>query len=182
MDLSEREAKAVGLLRPTGRTGASLFAIASVERLRPLLEHVPSGSPALVAGTALTEIWRVLEGLQRPDPRRLRELSEACWVLVEIEPAPKVPAALLEALVAATHHVLETYLSGNPEQAVAAAKKTREVAGALASEEESRQDRDLREIAGSVGTGSVFAGLAKTVRERAQGEGARLVQALLRGG
>jgi hypothetical protein len=184
MDAAAREAKALEKLRPAGRSGSSLFAMACVERLRPLLRHVPSGSPALVAGTALTELWRVLEGLQRPDPRRLAELSQACWVLVEIEPAPGVPAAYLEMLVAATHHALETYLSGNPQQAIHAASKAGEAASlgggdALLAEERARQDRDLAEIAELVRAGGALGPSGKQLRARAETEGAKFVEALL---
>src|SRR5258708_39338019 len=121
-------APAQSVLSGRGRNGAGLFAASSVERLRPVLLRVPSGAPPLVAGVALTELWRVLEAAQRPDPRRLSELSQACWVLVDIEPTPKVPVAFLELLVAATHHALQTYLSGNPQQALQAAGKITEAA------------------------------------------------------
>jgi len=92
-----------------------------------------------------------LEGAQRPDPRRLSELSQACWVLVDIE-RPQGAAALLELLVAATHHSLETYLAGNPQQAILAARKSCAAAAhkareSLVGEEVARQDRDIREIA-----------------------------------
>ena len=180
MDLEARERKALETLSPLGRAAASLFAIACVERLRPLLKYVPSGSPALVAGTALTELWRVLEGLQRPDPKRLAELSEACWVLVEIEATPKVSSALLEALVAAMRHALETYLSGKPGEAVAGARKICEAAGAADAEERARQDRDLAEIAGWFRAGRPPAQLAKKIRERAESEGAKLAAALVK--
>jgi hypothetical protein len=181
---ADRDAKALEKLKPAGRSGASLFAMVCVERLRPLLRHVPSGSPALVAGTALTELWRVLEGLQRPEPRRLAELSQACWVLVEIEPAPGVPAACLELLVAATHHALEAYLSGNPQQAIEATSKVAEAASqgggdALLGEERARQDRDLAEIAELVRAGGALGPFGKLLRARAETEGAQLVEALL---
>src|SRR3984893_9076919 len=113
-----------GVLCGLGGKGASVFAASCVERLRPILAHVPSGAAPLVAGVALTELWRVLEAAQRPDPPRLSEVAQACWVLVDIESTPKVPAALLELLVAATHHTLQTYLSGNPQQALLAAEKS----------------------------------------------------------
>jgi hypothetical protein len=183
MDQAARDAKALEKLRPAGRSGSSLFAMACVERLRPLLRRVQSGSAALVAGTALTELWRVLEGLQRPEPRRLAELSQACWVLVEIEPAPGVPAAYLELLVAASHHALEAYLSGNPQQAIQAATKAAEAAsqggGALVEEERARQDRDLAEIAELVRAGGALGPFGKQLRARAETEGAQFVEALL---
>src|SRR4051812_45057620 len=78
-----REEEVVRRLRASGRSGATLFAICCAERLRPVLQRVPSGGAPLIAGVALTELWRVLEGIQRGDPRRLRELSQACWTLVE---------------------------------------------------------------------------------------------------
>ena len=167
-----------------GRSGASLFAACCVERLRPVLAHVPSGSQPLVAGVALTELWRVLEASQRPDPRRLSELSQACWVLVDIESTPKVPAAFLELLVAATHHALETYLSGNPQQAVQAAGKITEAAAhkskeSLAAEESARQERDVREIAEVARAGSPLAAYATRLRERAEKEGKAFVATLL---
>jgi hypothetical protein len=167
--------KLLARLKPLGRSGASLFALACAERLRPLLEHVPSGAPPLVAGLALTQLWRVVEGAERPDPRTLRDLSEKCWVLVEIEPAGKVEAVQLERLVAAAHHTLETYLSGNPEQAVAAAGKIRE---ALPGEEE-RQERDLAELEKAHDRGQPLAQLATKLRQRSEKEGAKLVAALL---
>jgi hypothetical protein len=172
------------VLSGLGRRGASLFAAACVERLRPMLAHVPSGASPLVAGVALTELWRVLEAAQRPDPRRLSELSKACWVLVEIEPVPKVPAAFLELLVAAAHHALETYLSGNPQQAVQAAAKIAEAAahkakGLLAADEAARQERDVREIAGVARAGSPLAAFGARLRERAEKEGKGFVAALL---
>ncbi|TMB31783.1 MAG: hypothetical protein E6J61_08885, partial [Deltaproteobacteria bacterium] len=74
----DREQAAIGTLRAAGRTGMAIFAACCAERLRPLLEHVPSGAPPLVAGVALTELWRILEGQKRVDPRRMKELSEAC--------------------------------------------------------------------------------------------------------
>ena len=161
-----------------------MFAIACAERLRPLLLQVPSGAPPLIAGVALTELWRVLEGAQRPDPRRLSELSQACWVLVDIEPTPKVPAALLELLVAATHHSLETYLAGNPQQAILAAEKSCAAAahkapGSLVEEEVARQDRDIREIADIARAGSPLPPFATRVRKRAEKEGGSFVGALL---
>ena len=167
----DREAEALAALRPLGRAGAAVFAMAAVERLRPVLGRVPSGSPALVAGTALTELWRVLEGLQRPDPRRLGELSEACWVLVDIEPVEGVPAAALEALVAATHHALAAYLQGRPEEALAAARKVCEALGAGAGEERRRQDRDLADIARALSSGQPAATLATELRQRAEKPG-----------
>src|SRR3954469_7166834 len=139
----DRERAALDTLRAAGRTGMAIFAACCAERLRPLLHHVPSGAQPLVAGVALTELWRVLEGEQRPDPRRLQELSTACWTLVEIEPVDNVRTEHLEALVAAAHEALETYLSGNPEHALAAAKHC---AGAAGDGEPARQDRDLAEI------------------------------------
>jgi hypothetical protein len=168
-----------------GRVGASLFAASSVERLRTVLAHVPSGAPPLVAGVALTELWRVLEAAQRPDPRRLSELSQACWVLVDIESTPKVPAAFLELLVAATHHALQTYLSGNPQQALQAAGKVTEAAAhkakeSLAAEETARQERDVREIAEAARAGSPLAAFGTRLRERAEKEGKAFVATLLR--
>jgi hypothetical protein len=172
------------VLSGLGRNGASLFAASSVERLRPVLLHVPSGAPPLVAGVALTELWRVLEAAQRPDPRRLSELSQACWALVDIEPTPKVPVAFLELLVAATHHALETYLSGNPQQALQAAGKITEAAAHKAKEpfaagESARQERDAREIAEVARGGSPLAALGTRLRERAQKEGKAFVATLL---
>src|ERR1700730_13342336 len=116
------------VLSGRGRNGASVFAASCVERLRPILAHVPSGAAPLVAGVALTELWRGLEAAQRPDPR--------------------APAALLELLVAATHHTLQTYLSGNPQQALQAARKISEAAAhkakdSLVAEESARQERDV---------------------------------------
>jgi len=177
-------ALAQSALTSLGRSGAGLFAISCAERLRPLLLHVPSGAPPLVAGVALTELWRVLEGAQRPDPRRLSELSQACWVLVDIEPTPKVPAALLEVLVAATHHSVETYLAGNPQQAILAAEKSCAAAAhraqeSLVEEEIARQDRDIREIADVTRAGSSLAPFATRLRKRAEKEGESFVGALL---
>ena len=177
-------ALAQSALTSLGRSGAGLFAIACAERLRPLLLQVPSGAPPLIAGVALTELWRILEGAQRPDPRRLSELSQACWVLVDIEPTPKVPAALLELLVAATHHSLETYLAGNPQQAILAAEKSCAAAahkapGSLVEEEVARQDRDIREIADIARAGSPLAPFATRLRKRAEKEGGSFVGALL---
>lgn len=178
-----------GVLSGLGRNGASLFAAACVERLRPVLAHVPSGAPPLVAGVALTELWRVLEAAQRPDPRRLSELSKSCWVLVDIEPTPDVPVRFLELLVAATHHALETYLSGNPQQALQAAQKVAEAAGRAgagpgpdprAAEESARQERDIREIAEAARAGSALAPLGTRLRARAEKEGKALVAALLK--
>jgi hypothetical protein len=172
------------ILSGLGRSGASLFAASCVERLRPVLAHVPSGAPPLVAGVALTELWRVLEAAQRPDPRRLSELSQACWVLLDIESTPQVPAAFLERLVAATHHAVETYLSGNPQQALQAAAKIAEAAAhkakELAAGESTRQQRDAREIAEAVRAGSPLAAFATRLRERAEKEGKAFVAMLLR--
>lgn len=167
-----------------GRNGASLFALSCTERLRPLLAHVPSGAPPLVAGVALTELWRVLEGAKRADPRRLSELSQACWVLVDIEATPKVPAAYLEILVAASHHALETYLSGNPQQAFLAAQKSCEAAtheprGSVEQDELGRQERDIAEISEVARAGSAFAPLGTRLRERAEKEGKKFVASLL---
>jgi hypothetical protein len=173
------------VLSGLGRNGASVFAASCVERLRPILAHVPSGAPPLVAGVALTELWRVLEAAQRPDPRRLSELSQACWVLVDIESTPKVPAALLELLVAATHHALQAYLSGNPQQALQAARKISEAAAhkakdSLAAEEAARQERDVGEIAEIARAGSPIATCGTRLRERAEKEGKAFVATLLR--
>jgi hypothetical protein len=170
-------------LASLGRTGATLFAISCAERLRPLLAHVPSGATPLIAGVALTELWRVLEGAQRPDPRRLSELSQKCWALVDIEPMPKVPAAYLEALVAATHHALETYLSGNARQAVLAAEKSSEAAArkGLGEDERTRQDRDVGEIADAVrAASSPLTAFGTRLRERAEKEGMSFVGSLLK--
>lgn len=170
-------------LASLGRNGASLFAISCAERLRPLLSHVPSGATPLVAGVALTDLWRVLEGAQRPDPRRLSDLSQKCWGLVDIEPTPKVPTPYLEALVAATHHALETYLSGNAQQAVLAAQKSLEAAAqkALGEDELARQDRDVREIAAAVrSASSPLTQFGTGLRERAEKEGKAFVASLLR--
>src|SRR3954470_15474316 len=159
-----RELAALEKLRTAGRTGMAIFAACCAERLRPFLHHVPSGAPPLVAGVALTELWRILEGQQRVDPRRLKELSEACWTLVEIEPVPKVRTEHLEILVAAAHDAVETYLSGNPEHALAAAKKCATIAGL---DEPSRQDRDVAEVAK---THDGVAQFATRMRERAEAE------------
>src|SRR5512141_1157910 len=70
MEMADRERDALARLRSAGRAGAAVFAMTCIERLRPLLDRVPSGAPALVAGVALTQLWRVLEGAERPDPRR----------------------------------------------------------------------------------------------------------------
>ena len=150
MDPADREKEALAKLRAAGRAGAGVFAAACIERLRPLLDRVPSGAPALVAGVSLTQLWRILEGAERPDPRRLAELSSACWSLVEVEAVPGVPAALLELLVAGAHDALETYLSGDAQHAIHAARKPSEAAGhagavELIDGERARQDRDLRE-------------------------------------
>lgn len=161
-------------LRASGRAGASIYAACCAERLRPLLRQVPSGAAPLVAGVALTELWRVLEGMQRPEVRRLEELSKACWALVEFDPVPGVRTELLEALVAAAHGALETYLSGNPQKAIAAAKSCRAVRGA----DHAAQDRDLAEIAAA---GQVVPQLATRLRQRAEAEGEALLPALLAG-
>jgi hypothetical protein len=173
------------VLSRLGRSGASLFAASCVERLRPILAHVPSGAPPLVAGVALTELWRVLEAAQRPAPKRLSELSQACWVMVDIEPTPEVPSAFLEILVAATHHAIETYLSGNPQQAMQAAAKIVEAAAhkgkELAAGESARQERIAREIAEAVRAGSPLAAFGTRLRERAEKEGKSFVEMLLQG-
>ena len=168
-----RELAALDKLRAAGRTGMAIFAACCAERLRPLLHHVPSGASPLVAGVALTELWRVLEGQQRVDPRRMKELSEACWTLVDIEPVPKMKTGHLEILVAATHDALEAYLSGNPEHALAAAKKCSTVAG---EDEPARQDRDIAEVAKAR---EGLAPLATRMRERAEAEGKAVVRALV---
>jgi hypothetical protein len=155
-------------LRRLGRRGATIFATSCAERLRAVLRFVPSGAAPLVAGVALTEMWRVLEGLQRPDLRRLRELSEACWTLVEIEPVPGVRTEQLEALVAATHSALETYLSGDAKHAADAAQHCR-----TAGDDPGRQSRDSAEIASA---GDASATLATRLRCRAESEGPKLVQ------
>src|SRR3954470_16249616 len=172
----DRERAALDTLRAAGRTGMAIFAACCAERLRPLLHHVPSGAPPLVAGVALTELWRILEGQQRVDPRRLKELSEACWTLVEIEPVPRLRTEHLEILVAAAHDALETYLSGNPEHALAAAKKCATVAG---KDEPARQDRDVAEVAKAR---QGLAQLATSMRKRAEAEGETVVRALIGGG
>jgi hypothetical protein len=183
--MKERSGEPIQRVLPgLGRIGASLFAASCVERLRPVLAHVPSGAQPLVAGLALTELWRVLEATQRPDPRRLSELSQACWVLVDIESTPKVSAALLELLVAAMHYALETYLSGNPQQALQAAGKITEAAAhqakkSLAAEETARQERDVREIAEVVRAGSPLAAFGTRLRLRAEKEGKAFVAMLL---
>ena len=159
----DRELHALETLRAAGRVGSAVFAACCAERLRPLLSRVPSGAPPLLAGVALTELWRVLEGLQRPDPRRLRELSETLWTMVEIEPVPEVRTELLEALVAAAHDALETYLLGNAQHAAAAAKKVAAVAGPA---EPGLQDADLADIAGAR---SDLPALATRLRRRAEG-------------
>jgi hypothetical protein len=97
---------------------------------------------------------------------------------------PKVPVAFLELLVAATHHALETYLSGNPQQAVQAARKIAEAAAhgakeSLAVEESARQERDVREIAGVARAGSPLAAFGARLRERAEKEGKAFVATLL---
>jgi hypothetical protein len=167
-DLAELEK-----LRASGRTGSAIFATCCAERLRPLLSHVPSGAAPLIAGVALTELWRILEGQQRPDPRRLQELSNACWTLVDIEPVPKVRTEHLETLVGATRDAVETYLSGNSQNALAAAKKCASVAG---PDEPARQDRDLAEIAAAR---EGLAQLATRMRKRAESEAEEVVRSLL---
>lgn len=184
MDTADREREALAKLRAAGRAGAAVFAMTCIERLRPLLDRVPSGAPALVAGVSLTQLWRVLEGAERPDPRRLTELSSACWSLVEVEPAPGVPALYLELLVAGAHDALETYLSGDAQHAVHAARKPCEAAahaGAveLAAQERARQDRDLHDISELARSGSALPQLGTRLRERAEGEGKKFVAALL---
>jgi hypothetical protein len=184
MDLADWESEALAKLRAAGRAGAGVFAATCIERLRPLLDRVPSGAPVLVAGVSLTQLWRILEGAERPDPRRLAELSSACWSLVEVEPAPGVPATWLELLVAGAHDALETYLSGDAQHAIHAARKPCEAAanaGAaeLIAQERARQDRDVGEIAGCARTGAALPDLATRLRERAEGEGKKLVEALL---
>ncbi len=186
MDPADREKEALAKLRAAGRAGAGVFAAACIERLRPLLDRVPSGAPALVAGVSLTQLWRILEGAERPDPRRLAELSSACWSLVEVEAVPGVPAALLELLVAGAHDALETYLSGDAQHAIHAARKPSEAAGhagavELIDRERARQDRDVREIAELARTGAALPQLATRLRERAEAEGKKLVEALLAG-
>src|SRR6267154_1624348 len=156
-----RELAALDKLRAAGRTGMAIFAACCAERLRPLLHHVPSGAAPLVAVVALTELWRVLEGQQRVDPRRMKELSEACWTLVDIEPVPKIETGHLEILVAATH------------DALAAAKKCSTVAG---EGEPARQDRDIAEIAK---TREGLAPLATLMRKRAEADGKAVVRALV---
>src|SRR4051812_41037050 len=162
MDLADREKEALAKLRAAGRAGAGVFAAACIERLRPLLDRVPSGAPALVAGVSLTQLWRILEGAERPDPRRLAELSSAGWALVEVEPAPGVPAAFLELLVAGAHDALETYLSGDAQHAIHAARKACEAAAhagdeELVGQEHARQDRDVRDIGELTRTGATLA-------------------------
>ncbi|HEY6912116.1 MAG TPA: hypothetical protein VI356_22245 [Myxococcales bacterium] len=184
MDISDPEREALAKLRAAGRAGAALFAMSCIERLRPLLDRVPSGAPALVAGVALTQLWRVLEGAERPDPRRLRELSSACWSLVEVEAAPGVAAVHLELLVAGAHDALETYLSGDPQHAIHAARKPCDAAahaGAaeLAAQERARQNRDLQEIAEAARGGAALPQVGTRLRERAEGEGKKFVAALL---
>jgi hypothetical protein len=156
-----------------GRRGAAVFAACCAERLRTLLRFVPSGAPPLVAGVALTALWRMFEELDRPDPRHLGELATACWTLVEIEPVPKVRTEHLEALVSATHGALEAYLSGNPEHALKAAQASHAVAG---GGERGRQRRDAAEIAAA---GDALPALATSLRERAESEGDRLVKSLI---
>jgi hypothetical protein len=155
-------------LRAAGRRGSTLFAACCAERLRALLRHVPSGAPPLVAGVALTELWRVLEGIERPDPRRLQELSTACWTLVEIEPVEGVRTEHLEALVAAAHEAIETYLSGDPRHALETAKHCR---AATAEDELDRQARDAADIAAAAAR---LPQAATKLRERAEKDGARI--------
>jgi hypothetical protein len=169
----DRELAALDKLRAAGRTGMAIFAACCAERLRPLLHHVPSGASPLVAGVALTELWRILEGQKRVDPRRMKELSEACWTLVEIEPVPKIKTVHLEVLVAAARDALEAYLSGNPEHAVAAAKKCSTICGV---DEPARQDRDVADVAK---TREGLAQFATRMRKRAEAEGEVVVRALL---
>jgi hypothetical protein len=184
MDMADREREALAKLRAAGRAGAAAFAMSCIERLRPLLDRVPSGAPALVAGVSLTQLWRVLEGAERPDPRRLTELSSACWSLVEVEPAPDVPAVYLELLVAGAHDALETYLSGDAQHALHAARKACEAAAhagpaELVATERARQDRDLQEISESARSAAPLPQLGTRLRERAEGEGRKFVAALL---
>jgi hypothetical protein len=160
-------------LRGSGRRGATLFAACCAERLRTLLRQVPSGAPPLVAGVALTELWRVLEGISRPDPRRLQELSTACWTLVEIEPVAGVRTEHLEALVAAAHEAIETYLSGDSQHALLAAKSACSVGG---EEEPARQERDAADISAA---GEVLPELATRLRERAESDGEKIVRGLV---
>jgi hypothetical protein len=186
MDMADREREALARLRAAGRVGAAVFATTCIERLRPLLDRVPSGSPALVAGVSLTQLWRVLEGAERPDPRRLTELSSACWSQVEVEPAPGVAALYLELLVAGAHDALETYLSGDPQHAIHAARKACEAAAhaaapELAAQERARQDRDIQEISEAARGGAGLAQLGTRLRERAEAEGKKFVPALLAG-
>jgi hypothetical protein len=171
----DREIIVLDTLRASGRRGAAIFAACCAERLRTLLRHVPSGAAPLVAGVALTELWRVMEGLQRPDPRRLQELSTACWTLVEIEPVPNVRTEHLEVLVAAAHDALETYLSGNSQHALEAAKRCATVAG---EDEPLRQDRDLADIAAARDPLPQF---ATRMRSRAESDGEELVRKLVGG-
>jgi|1185.fasta_scaffold22662_2 hypothetical protein len=183
MDLAEAEKQTLEKLRTAGRSGATAFAAACVERLRPLLAHVPSGAPPLVAGVALTQLWRVLEGADRPDPRRLGELSKSCWALVEIEPVPKIPTLYLELLVAGAHDALETYLSGDAQHAIAALRKSTQAAAQCRGEpaaEAARQERDIREITDHARARGPFPPFATQVRKRAEKEGAAFVQALLK--
>lgn len=183
MDLAEAEKQTLEKLRTAGRSGATAFAAACVERLRPLLAHVPSGAPPLVAGVALTQLWRVLEGAARPDPRRLGELSKSCWALVEIEPVPKIPTLYLELLVAGAHDALETYLSGDAQHAIAALRKSTQAAAQCRGEpaaEAARQERDIREITDHARARGPFPPFATQVRKRAEKEGAAFVQALLK--
>jgi hypothetical protein len=57
----DREHATLEKLRASGRTGSTIFATCCAERLRPLLNHVPSGAAPLIAGVALTELWHILE-------------------------------------------------------------------------------------------------------------------------
>ncbi|HET7789148.1 MAG TPA: hypothetical protein VFL36_24450 [Myxococcales bacterium] len=183
MGPADRDREALARLRAAGRSGAGLFAICCIERLRPLLDHVPSGAPVLVAGVSLTQLWRVLEGAERPDPRRLAELSNACWSLVEVEPAPRVPAIYLELLAAGAHDALETYLSGDPQHAIRAAQKACEAASHAAKDllekERASQDGDLQEISAPARAGAALPQLATRLRQRAEGQGKKFVEALL---
>jgi hypothetical protein len=156
-----------------GRRGAAIFAACCAERLRTLLRFVPSGAPPLVAGVGLTALWRVFEGLDKPDPRYLAELATACWTLVEIEPVPKVKTEHLEALVSATHGALEAYLSGNPEHALKAAQASHSVAG---EGERGRQRRDAAEIDAAR---DPLPGLVTALRKRSESEGERIVRTLV---
>lgn len=160
-------------LKKSGRRGAALFAACCAERLRTLLRHVPSGAPPLMAGVALTQLWRILEGLERPEPKQLQEMKTALWTLVEIEPVDGVRTEHLEALVSAAHDALEAYLSGNPKNAVTAARTCRTAAG---DGEPERQERDAADIAAA---GDPGRGLATGLRKRAEADGEKLVRTLI---